>query len=158
MHPQFTLTNTHSRGGHFYSWRLKEGEIRFRGRGEYEGLVLQRIPASAEGIAEFHSALDLVSVWTWRNDYKPGDVDMACLDGSYWTFTASFGSYSCDAAGENAYPSIADPKQTTIDNCGRFKLLEAAFYDVFNIESYILLAKHHAKLAADLGNGTTGAH
>ena len=43
---------------------------------------------------------------------------MACLDGSYWTFTASFGSYSCNAAGENAYPSIADPEQTTIDNYG----------------------------------------
>ena len=81
---------------------------------------------------------------------------MACLDGSYWTFTASFGSYSCNAAGENAYPSIADPEQTTIDNYGRLKLLEAAFYEVFNIESYILLAKRHVKVAADLRNGTTG--
>ncbi len=98
-----------------YSWRLKESEIRFRGSGEYQRLVLQRIPASVEQIASFRAALDLIQVWDWRNDYDPNDIGCVVEDGSAWTFVASFEGRDCRCGGVNAYPSFADVNLTTTD-------------------------------------------
>jgi hypothetical protein len=143
MQPSFTLTEQ-SAFGSGYSWRLKESEIRFRGSGNYERLVTRRIPASDAQIEEFFSALDLIQVWGWRSDYDPGDVGVTVEDGSSWSFVASGGSRECRCGGVNAYPSFADPKQTTVDR-GRFALLHAAMYDCFGIEDYI----QEAKLSAE---------
>jgi hypothetical protein len=52
MQLTFTLTEQHAFGSQ-YSWWLKESEIRFRGTGDFERLVTQRIPASAAQIEEF---------------------------------------------------------------------------------------------------------
>ena len=144
MPSSFTLTEQFAFGSQ-YSWRLKDSEIRFRGSGEYEQLVLQRIPASADQIAAFFSALDLLQVWNWRNDYDPAEVGFAVLDGSEWTFSASSGSHNCQSGGCNAYPSYADPKQTAIDR-GRFALLRAAMYDCFGVDGYIYKAKRSGEL------------
>ncbi len=144
MTPSFTLSEQFAFGSQ-YSWRLKESEIRFRGSGEYERLVLQRIPASTEQIATFFSALELLHVWLWRSDYNPMEVGFEVLDGSEWTFSASMGSRNCQCGGGNAYPSYADPQQTTLDR-GRFGLLRAAMYDCFGIDGYIRQAKRFAEL------------
>lgn len=153
MQPSFTLTEQFAFGSQ-YSWRLKESEIRFRGSGDYERLVLQRIPASAEQIASFCSALELIQVWEWRNDYDPNDIGFEVMDGSSWAFSASFEGRNCRCGGSNGYPSFADPKQTTTDR-GRFALLRAAMYDCFGIEGYIYQAKRFAEFETQQ-NGEQG--
>lgn len=150
MQPSFTLTEQFAFGS-AYSWRLKEGEIRFRGSGHYEGLVLQRIPASDRQIASFVAALDLIEVWDWRNNYDPEDIGYTVLDGSTWSFTASFGTRECRCSGANGYPSFADPQQTTTDR-GRFALLHAALIDCFGIEVYMHMAKRFAERQAQQGD------
>lgn len=143
MQPTFTLTEQSAFGSQ-YSWRLKDSEIRFRGSGDYEGLVLRRIPASDEQIASFFAALELIQVWEWRTDYNPNDIGFSVDDGSAWAFSAVFGERNCHCSGENAYPSFTDPKQTTMYG-GRFALLQTAMYDCFGIDAYI----HQAKLFAE---------
>jgi hypothetical protein len=135
MQLTFTLTE-HSASGSRYSWRLKESEIRFRGSGDYEGLVTRRIPAWDAQVQEFFSALELIQVWDWRSDYDPSDVGVIVEDGSSWSFIASDGLRECRCGGVNAYPRFANPKLTTTDR-GRFALLHAAMYDCFGIEGYI---------------------
>ena len=144
MPPSFTLTEQFAFGSQ-YSWRLKDSEIRFRGSGDYERLVLQRIPAAAEQIAAFLSALELLQVWNWRNDYDPTEVGFEVMDGSEWTFSASSGNHNCQCGGSNGYPSYVDPKLTTTDR-GRFALLLAAMHDCFAIDRYIYKAKRFAEL------------
>ncbi|MFO0825818.1 MAG: hypothetical protein U0792_22310 [Gemmataceae bacterium] len=143
MQRTFTLTEQHAFGSQ-YSWRLKESEIRFRGTGDFERLVIQRIPASAAQIEEFFSALELLQVWDWRPDYDPSDVNAVVEDGSTWSFVGSDGSRQCRCSGINAYPSLVDPATTTL-NRGRFALLRAALYDCFGIESFIHQARLFAK-------------
>jgi len=88
--------------------------------------------------------LELIQVWEWRNDYDPNDVGFAVLDGSTWMFSATCGGQSCHCGGVNAYPSFADPQQTTLDQ-GRYALLLTAIYDCFGIDSYI----HQSKLFSE---------
>ena len=145
-HQSFALSEQFAFGSQ-YSWRLKESEIRFRGTGDYERLVLRRIPTSEKQISSFFSALELIEVWDWRNDYFPADIGFEATDGSWWTFFASSGPRQCRCGGANAYPSIADPKQTTTDR-GRFTLLCAAMYDCFGIDGYIHQAKNFNELSS----------
>ena len=146
MQASFALTEEFAFGS-TYSWRLKESEIRFRGAGRYERLVLRRISASEQQIVSFLDALDLLQVWDWRNDYRPIDVGFEVLDGSAWTFTANIGARNCRASGWNAYPSFADATTTSLER-GRFGLLHAALYDCFAIEAYIYQAKRFAEQEA----------
>lgn len=140
MQRTFTLTEQ-SAFGSGYSWRLKDSEIRFRGTGDFERLVAQRIPASDAQVDEFFSALGLIQVWDWRPDYDPGDVGVTVEDGSSWSFIAFDGERQCRCGGVNAHPSFADHTISTVDR-GRFALLHAALYDCFGIEGYT----HQAKL------------
>lgn len=135
MERTFTLAEQSAFGSR-YSWRLVDSEIRFSGAGDFERLVTRRIPASEAQVDEFFAALDLLQVWEWRSDYDPGDVGLAVLDGSSWSFIASDGERECRCGGVNAHPSFADPKATTVER-GRFALLHAALYDCFGIEGYI---------------------
>lgn len=143
-------------GGHFYEWRLKDGEIRFRGRGQYEKLVLQRIPAAAEQIEAFARKLDELQVWEWLEYYHPREAGWMVLDGSEWFFEASFDDWHCKTGGHNAYPSLENPTVVSVDdNGGRWGLLHNAIYECFNIQHYIDLAKEHhehdyQKLAAKI--------
>lgn len=143
MQPSFTLTEHFAFGSH-YSWRLKESEIRFRGTGDYERLVVRRIPASNKQVASFFSALDLIQVWEWRSDYAPHDIRCAVDDGSSWSFIASHGTRQCRCGGVNAYPSSADPKLTTTDR-QRFALLCTAMLECFRIDDYIQEAQRRAE-------------
>jgi hypothetical protein len=143
----FTLTERFVFGS-MYSWRLKEAEVRFRGSGDFERLVLQRIPASHERIAAFAAALDLLQVWEWRSVYDPNDCGWAVEDGSSWSFSASMGNRTCHCGGVNAYPSYADAQQTTVDR-GRLALLKSALYDCFAIEAYIQQAQRFAARQAE---------
>ena len=145
MPPSFTITEQFAFGSQ-YSWRLKGSEVRFRGSGDYERLVLQRIPASDKQITSFFCALEMIQVWDWRDGYNPNDIGWEVSDGSSWTFSASYGVRCCRCGGENAYPSFVDPKQTTTD-LGRFALLIAAMYDCFHIDGYIHQAKNLAKMS-----------
>lgn len=146
MPASFTLTEQFAFGSQ-YSWRLKDSEIRFRGSGGYQRLVLQRIPVSVGQIAAFRAALDLIQVWDWRNDYDLDEVGCAVEDGSSWSFAAAFEPRDCRCGGVNAYPSFADANSTTTDR-GRFALLAAAMYDCFGIHGYIDQAKRIAELEA----------
>lgn len=139
----FTLSEQHAFGSQL-SWRLKDSEIRFRGSGEYEKLVLRRIPASPGQVADFLAALDLIEVWNWRSDYAPEDVARSVLDGSGWSFIASCEGRQCRCGGVNAYPSFADVSRTTTDR-GRYALLVAAMYDCFCIDGYINQAQRFAE-------------
>ncbi|MBL8870114.1 MAG: hypothetical protein JNK90_10000 [Planctomycetaceae bacterium] len=136
----FTLNERFALGGE-YTWRLKDGEIRFRGSRQFASLVNQRIPAPEQQVDAFRDALDLLDVWSWRNDYGPEDVGYAVLDGSAWTFEAAYAGRQCKCGGANGYPSFADASKTTTDP-GRFACLVAAMYACFSIDAYIHIAAH----------------
>ena len=140
MLPTFTLTEQYALGGE-YTWRLKESQIRYRGSHQFAGLVNQRIPASDWQINTFNDALNLLDVWSWRDDYDPKDVGFVMIDGSAWSFTAAIGHQECKCAGANGYPSFAAISQTTTDR-GRFAMLLAAMYACFDIDTFIHVAKH----------------
>lgn len=140
MLPTFTLRETFKRGGGF-TWRLKDSEIRFRGSGAYAKLVTQRIPARSGQVANFVSALNLLEVWSWRNDYNPEDIGWMTLDGSAWSFAALIGGSECRCGGANAYPAFGDVSQSSLQQ-ERYALLLAALYDCFDIDAYIRRAKH----------------
>ena len=150
----FTLAEQSALGSQ-YSWRLKDSEIRFRGAGDFEGLVTRRIPASDAQVDEFFAALELLHVWEWRSDYDPSDVGVAVQDGSSWSFIASDGDRECHSGGVNAYPSLVDHEVTTV-NRGRFALLLAALYDCFGIEGYIQQARLAAANSGEPGAAAEG--
>ncbi len=83
MANSFTLQEDFALGGGF-SWRLKDSEIRYRGSGTYSQLVNRRIPACDDQIANFIEALNLLDVWSWRDDYDPEDVGFVTMGGSYF--------------------------------------------------------------------------
>jgi hypothetical protein len=143
LFPSFTLTEEFALGGHRYSWRLKEGEIRFRGAGQFERLVLRRIPVKVDAISSFRAVLDLLDVWHWKEEYRPQDIGFEVMDGSYWSFTASFAEQECRCGGGNAYPSYADVQQTALGQ-QRFALLQSAMYECFGIDWYVQQAKQFA--------------
>ena len=127
-----------------YSWRLKDGELRYRGTGHYQGLIDGRISASERQVQRFAAVLDLLTVWEWRRDYEPEDVGHTVLDGGIWWFNAELNGRSVRAAGNNAYPTYEDPKLTTTDE-ERFALLRKGLYDAFSIEAYIVAAQRQAE-------------
>ncbi len=122
-------------------YRLKDGELRYRGTGEFASLIMRRIPANAEQIQRFKAALDLLDVWRWRDDYKPRDVNLVVENGGSWWFTAKLEDQECSCGGCNAFPSYGDAAQTALDG-ERFTLLLAALYDMFSIAGYIHQAQH----------------
>lgn len=136
----FDISERYELGEHAWSWRLKDQKIRFRGAGKYSQLVSQRIPASESQVDSIIQAFDLLSVWRWRSDYHPQDVDVEVCDGSSWTFNVAFNGKTNRAAGSNAYPSFADPVDTSLSR-DRFDLLVAAIYSTFNIDYYIKQAR-----------------
>ena len=144
----FQLTERNYLGGHSYSWRLKDGEIRFRGSGRYAGLVNRRIPADEQQVQALADAFALLDIWAWRPDYDPGDVGMAALDGSRWSFAASFDKHTVDSAGDNAFPSFSDASKTSVTR-DRFDLLTAAIYTCFSIEYYIQQTRRFATRPVD---------
>lgn len=150
MNASFTLSDQHEVGGSS-TWRLKDAEIRYRGSGQFAGLVDQRIPAATHQVLAFRDALDLLDVWSWRSDYSPEDLECGVLGGSVWTFAAAFPDRECRCGGSNGYPSFADASLTTLDR-GRFACLIAAMYACFEIELYIHVAAHHRRRDAQ-GNG-----
>ncbi len=149
MEASFTLTERFSLGGE-YTWRLKDSEIRFRGSRQFAQLVNQRIPAASERIEAFRDALDLLNVWSWRNDYAPEDVGWTTMDGSAWSFAASIGDRQCQCGGTNGYPSFADTSLTTTV-LGRFACLVAAMYACFDIQAFIHIAAHQRQLEVENG-------
>jgi hypothetical protein len=96
----FTLQEDFALGGGF-TWRLKDMELRYRGSGAYSQLVNQRIPASEDRIADFIDALNLLDVWSWRDDYDPEDLGFVTMDGSSWTFALSIADRDCKCGGNN---------------------------------------------------------
>jgi len=140
MPPTFTLQEDFALGGGF-TWRLKDSEIRYRGTGTYSQLVNQRIPAGDDQFANFIDALNLLDVWSWRDDYEPEDVGFVTMDGSSWTFAICIADRDCKCGGNNAYPAFRDPRQTTTDR-GRYAVLLAAMYACFDIDTYIHIANH----------------
>jgi hypothetical protein len=143
----FTLNERYALGGE-YTWRLKESEIRFRGSRQFALLVNQRIPASERQITAFCDALDLLGVWSWRDDYESEDVGCVTLDGSAWSFAASFKDRQCECGGSNGYPSFIDASRTTTDR-GRLACLIAAMYACFDIETFIHIAAHQRNREAE---------
>lgn len=144
----FQLIERYELGGHSYSWRLKDGEIRFRASGRFAGLINRRIPADERQVHALAEAFSLLDVWAWRSDYDPSDVDMTALDGSSWSFAASFNDQSVDSAGDNAFPSFADASRTSLTR-DRFDLLTSAIYTCFSIEHYIEQARRFASRPID---------
>lgn len=140
MPTSFTLQEEFALGSGF-TWRLKDAEIRYRGSGAYSQLVNQRIPARDDRIAEFIDALNLLDVWSWRDDYNPEDMGFVTEDGSAWSFTINIDERVWKCGGYNASPSFRDPKRTTTHR-GRYAMLVAAMYACFDIDTYIHIANH----------------
>ncbi len=136
----FDISERDELGGHAWSWRLKEQEIRFRGTGRYSHLVTQRIPASEIQIESMIHAFNLLHVWRWRSDYHPYDCDREVLDGSSWAFNVVLDGQTNRSAGSNAYPAFSDPAETSLSR-DRFDLLIAAVYSTFSIDHYIEKAR-----------------
>ena len=105
-----------------YSWRLKDGELRYRGKGEFAHEVLGRIPVTDAQIERFTDALDLLQVWEWRDDYDPEDIEIGCAnsltwvieDGGAWWFKARLNERTCRCAGGSAFPSYADHRVSSL--------------------------------------------
>jgi len=114
-------------GGDEQTWRLKAGEIRFR-----DCHCPDRLQATEAQIARFVEQLDELDFWNWRDDYDTRDTDWDVLDGGWWTFQARV--YDCErkTGGWNAYPSLADPLQTTI-NIERYGQLVVAIQNIFAV-------------------------
>ncbi|HAW26855.1 MAG TPA: hypothetical protein DCY03_01875 [Planctomycetaceae bacterium] len=123
-----------------YSWRLKDGELRYRGSNQYAGLVNRRIPVSQLQLDSFIAALNLLEVWNWRDDYDPLDAGMEVLDGGQWWFRARLEGRECQSSGWNAFPSYSDPTTTSLSP-QRFALLRTCLYDSFDIDAYIRQAQ-----------------
>ncbi|WP_254512968.1 hypothetical protein [Anatilimnocola floriformis] len=132
-----------------YSWRLKDGELRYRGTDYFKDLIVGRIPASNQQVEKFVVALQLLDVWNWRTDYNPNDIGHEVLDGGVWFFNIEIDGRSHKAAGVNAYPSYADPRKTSTDQ-ERFRLLCAALYDCFYIDGAIQSAQRQAEIAKQI--------
>lgn len=139
-----------------YSWRLKEGELRYRGRGCFQDLIVGRIPVNGERLASFGAALNLLDVWNWLENYRPvfhGEASYSQddiyweLSGSHWWFKAQIADQQCQTRGCSAYPAYDDPQHSTIKP-ERFHLLRAALYDAFGIEAHIAHARRQAEHAA----------
>ena len=132
-----------------YSWRLKDGELRYRGSKHYEGLIVGRIPVTEVRIQKFAAALDLLDVWHWRNDYHPHELGVEVMDGGSWSFKAEISGRTINAAGCNAFPAFEDARLSTC-NEERFRLLKAAFYDAFQIDGFIYAAQRQAEIAKQI--------
>ena len=137
-----------------YSWRLKAGELRYRGTESFAKQITGRIPVSDQQLERFVAALDLLEVWRWREDYKPSDAGREVSDGGTWWFKAAIDQRICNAAGKNAFPSFED-SQVTLLNPERFGLLSAALYQIFSIDWHIehprRSAENEKKIAEQLG-------
>ena len=81
---------------------------------------------------------------------------MAVMDGGHWWFKAKLHDRVCNTAGENAYPSYHDPRQTTL-NPERFELLRAGLYEAFQIEHYIYQARWRQQQAERLASDETSS-
>ncbi|WP_144057409.1 hypothetical protein [Novipirellula maiorica] len=121
------------------NWIRDETQLRFSGADElqhfdtFRNKHLPCISTTPEQLAEFADALNLLDVWTWRDQYRSEDCGTIVDDGYNWRFTAQLGDLRCKSAGYNAVPSFADPQKTSVDNSGRYGLLIASFCDVFRI-------------------------
>lgn len=128
---QWTLSEQFAFGDAF-TWRLKDSQIRYRGKGRYSQSHNECIPVETEAVSEFAAALDLLDVWSWRDDYHPSDLGYTVCDGSSWSFTAAMGDRECRCGGVNAYPAFQSPSETTLRG-GRYALLVEAMYQSFGI-------------------------
>lgn len=133
--PRFELGEIMFKFG-YYSWRLKDGQIRYRVTGSFRGIIIEPIASDEFKLKRFVAALDLLDVWNWKSLYSTDDTDCLVFDGGVWWFKADFSGRSCNTKGKNAYPGFDDPQNTVLSK-ERFSLLCASFYDVFAIESFI---------------------
>lgn len=107
------------------TWRLKNGEVRFR-----DGYLPDRLRATEEQIDRFVEQLDELDFWNWKDDYDTRDTEWAVLDGGWWTFQASVNNREKKTGGWNAYPSLNDPLQTSV-RVERYGQLVKAIQDIF---------------------------
>ena len=119
-----------------YSWRLKDGELRYRGTGSFSGLIAGRIPVTVDQFDRFVAAMNFLDVWGWKHSYQPADTGWMVLDGGRWWFKASLNGRECETCGDNAFPGYEDYHMTVL-RPERFSLMVAAFYDTFDITSHI---------------------
>ena len=87
--PRFELGENIHRFGH-YSWRLKDGQIRYRGTWSFRGRISQPIASDEFKLKRFVAALDLLDVWNWKSVYSSDDTDWLVFDGGIWWFKADF--------------------------------------------------------------------
>ena len=119
--------------GDSFSWRLKDGELRYRGEGLYAGFLSGRIPVREDDLKRFRAACDLLEVRRWRDNYDAFECGWSVMDGYRWSFRAEFdGAAAVRSGGCNAYPSYADPGEPSLTR-DRFGLLGRAFLESFNI-------------------------
>ena len=115
-----------------YSWRLEDGELRYRGSDGFCDPSITRIPVIDEQLAEFFAALDLLGVWDWKPRYSSLDIDRVVEDGNSWSIKVRVAGRRCDTLGHEGYPGFTNPTQTvTAPNLGRFGLLVNAFQSIF---------------------------
>ena len=140
-----------------YSWRLKDGELRYRGKGEFAHEVLGRIPVTDAQIERFTDALGLLQVWEWRDDYDPEDIEIGWAnsltwvieDGRAWWFKARLNERTCRSQAEMRF------RRMRITACHRlaaerFALLRTAFHETFAIDVYIQRARCFQERASQL--------
>ena len=113
-----------------YSWRLKDGELRYRGTDQFRDPSIIRLPVRDEQIERFVAALDFLDVWHWKEHYDPEDAGYCADDGGSWSFRALIRGRSCNTSGTNAFPSFDNVTQTTV-RPERFAMLAAAVSSVF---------------------------
>jgi hypothetical protein len=121
------------------NWIRDDSQLRFSGADELRHFDMFRnkhlpcVSCSAEQLASFLDALNLLEVWSWRDAYRSEDCGTIVDDGYHWKFTARFGDQKCKSSGYNGVPSLADPQTTTVNDSGRYGLLVASFCDIFRI-------------------------
>ncbi len=145
--PSFSIMESLEFGGS-QRWRLKGGEIRYRGSGEFAGLIRGRIPIDEDQANSFFDALDLLEVWGWQENYRPEDIGWGVMDGSTWSFEAAVRGRKCRTGGSNGYPSYASAGKTSLEP-ERYGLLMAAFRECFRIEHHFVLAQDRHEKDSD---------
>ena len=71
----------------------------------------------------FWNFCDYLSLWDWKTEYSPADLDLVFRDGMVWSVAIAFDKLKhIQAAGDNVYPSFSKTTTSSI-SMDRFGLL-----------------------------------
>ena len=86
------------------------------------------VPSSEKWTAFWHG-VDRLGAKGWKHEYSPEDVGATVLDGMQWQLKVATRDHTRVSNGFNAFPKVAEVKQTTLDDQA-FKELQKLFNEL----------------------------